>query len=169
MKNKGCSIKSLQISLVKIISSGFFLGYIPFMPGTFGTMLGVIFFLFLSNFLGNFLILGIFLFVLFSIFIADFSEKNIFKIKDAKEIVIDEICGIMVAMYGLRNNLTLIYVLIAFLLFRFFDIIKPFPIKKLQKLNGGVGIVIDDFIAGIYTYLLIYFFSSLFRLSNATV
>jgi phosphatidylglycerophosphatase A len=68
---------------------------------------------------------------------------------DAHEIVIDEICGFMVTLLLIdRGDLGVMVA--AFLLFRFFDILKPWPIKRSQHIPGGMGIVIDDVIAGIY-------------------
>jgi len=126
------------------------------MPGTLGSILGVLFYFLLikSNFFYIYLVT---IFCLISIFICDYAEKKIFKIKDPKEIVIDEIAGILVSYSVLSEFSKNLYINIicGFLLFRFFDITKPFPIKQVQKTKGGLGIMLDDIIAGIYTALLL--------------
>ncbi len=71
--------------------------------------------------------------------------------KDAQQIVIDEIAGFFVAMYGLGANM----LIPAFILFRIFDILKPPPIRNLQEFHGGVGIMLDDILAGVIANLLI--------------
>jgi len=73
--------------------------------------------------------------------------------KDPRVIVIDEIAGFMVANFA--APLGIVVVILAFVLFRFFDIVKPFPISKLERLPGGAGIVLDDVMAGLYTFLVL--------------
>ena len=132
---------------VMYIATGSFVGYIPFAPGTFGTALGL-FFCFILSFIdlpaSLFLVL---LFILFSIWISHKAEK-ILKKKDAGCIVIDEIAGIMVTFLGLQFHIW--SALAGFIIFRFFDILKPFPIRTIErKLTGGAGIVADDVAAGL--------------------
>lgn len=67
---------------------------------------------------------------------------------DPGQIVIDEVAGLFVTMIGLAP--TALNLLIAFIFFRIFDILKPFPIRRIEKLHGGVGIMLDDVAAGIY-------------------
>lgn len=73
--------------------------------------------------------------------------------KDPGVIVIDEVAGMMVAVLLLPRTLGVL--LCAFLLFRLFDIWKPFPAREAQALRGGFGIVVDDLIAGVYALVLI--------------
>jgi len=79
--------------------------------------------------------------------------------KDPQIIVIDEIVGFLVGNFLAPFRWTVLFW--SFLLFRFFDITKPFPINRLEQLPGGVGIVLDDVMAGCYTFfalrLLLYF------------
>ncbi len=79
------------------------------------------------------------------------AAEIIFSKRDSERIVIDEISGFLVAM-GFYPPEPM-YVLLGFILFRFFDIAKPFPIKKLETLGGGYGVVADDVVAGIYSNL----------------
>jgi phosphatidylglycerophosphatase A len=93
----------------------------------------------------------------FSFYVADQAEK-IYQKKDDQRIVIDEIIGFQITMIPVAINVPGICA--GFVLFRIFDILKPFPIRYLQRLPGGWGIVVDDVVAGIYAgavlWLLIY-------------
>ncbi|MDI6686598.1 MAG: phosphatidylglycerophosphatase A [Desulfobacterales bacterium] len=138
---------------VMFFATGCFIGNIPFAPGTFGTILGLPFCFFLSrtNFLLAVLLTGIF--IIFAIFIAHHAEK-ILKKNDPGLIVIDEIAGFMITILNLPFNA--VYVLVGFVMFRFFDILKPFPIRLIErKLSGGTAIVMDDVAAGIYSNLVL--------------
>jgi len=92
---------------------------------------------------------------LFAIAIASAAEK-ILKQKDPGQIVIDEIAGLAVTFAGLPFNLKT--VLAGFIIFRAFDILKPFPIRVLEKrVGGGAGVVLDDVLAGVYANLVMRF------------
>jgi phosphatidylglycerophosphatase A len=94
------------------------------------------------------------------VWVSDYAEKHIFKIKDAPHIVIDETVGFLIAMTSFtfdRSLESIKYLVIGFILFRAFDIFKPYPIKDSQKIEGGFGIVIDDFLAAVYTNLFLQF------------
>ena len=88
-----------------------------------------------------------------AIYISGCAETIYFK-KDDQRIVIDEIVGFQVAM--LPVAITGLNICIAFVLFRIFDIWKPFPVNKLQDLPGGWGVVMDDVAAGIYAGVLMF-------------
>ena len=114
-----------------------------------------------------FLILSVALIYVFSVYIID-NSKNLFPEIDAKEIVIDEFIGQSIpilTIYSLieKNNFIyfILYTLISFILFRIFDILKPFPINTIdQKMKNGFGVILDDVVAGFYsvTILLVIFF-----------
>jgi phosphatidylglycerophosphatase A len=93
-----------------------------------------------------------------SIYVADKAEK-IYQKKDDQRIVIDEIIGLQITMLPAAINI--LNLCAAFVLFRIFDIWKPFPIRNLQGLPGGWGVVADDVAAGIYAaaimWLLMFF------------
>lgn len=72
---------------------------------------------------------------------------------DSPRVVVDEIAGMGISLVGLPAGIK--YVVTAFLLFRFFDIVKPLGIRQLEKLNGGLGVMLDDVVAGLYANLLI--------------
>jgi phosphatidylglycerophosphatase A len=138
---------------VLFVATGFFIGSVPVAPGTFGSLIGlpVCFLLSRLNFLQS--LICILAFILFAIAIASAAEK-ILNQKDPGQIVIDEIAGLMVTLAGLPFNLKT--VLAGFIIFRVFDILKPFPIRILEKrVGGGSGIVLDDVLAGVYGNLVI--------------
>jgi len=70
---------------------------------------------------------------------------------DPKEVVIDEVAGFLLTIYLLP--LSWLSIALGFIMFRFFDILKPFPIRRLERIGGGTGIVIDDLVAGVYASL----------------
>jgi phosphatidylglycerophosphatase A len=136
----------------KIVSTIFFVGYVPFAPGTIGTLIA-----FLSVYLLKPNDLEVLFFVIFGlllgIFCSHITEKNL-KEKDSQKIVIDEFIGYMASLIFLP--LTNYILLSSFILFRFFDILKPFPIRILEKkIHGGLGIMLDDLVAALYTNLLL--------------
>ena len=148
--------------LVMFLATGCFVGNIPIAPGTFGTIAGLLFCLFLSKagFLSATFIVVVF--IIFAVWIAGEAEK-IIKQKDPGRIVIDEIAGIMVTLLGLPFNF--VSVISGFFIFRILDIVKPFPIRSIEnKLPGGAGIVMDDVAAGIMGNCLLRLIFYLFRL-----
>ena len=138
---------------VFFVATGFLVGTVPFAPGTFGSLIGlpVSFLLSRLNLLNS--VICILAFILFAIGIASAAEK-IIKQKDPGQIVIDEIAGLMVTLAGVPFNLKT--ALAGFVIFRVFDILKPFPIRALERsVGGGSGIVLDDVLAGIYGNLVL--------------
>ena len=135
------------------LATGCFIGNISFAPGTFGSILGIPLCFLLSKINLLVAVLLTVMFVLFAILIAQEAEK-ILKTKDPGCIVIDETAGLMVTLIGLPFNI--ISVGSGFLIFRFLDIWKPYPIRFVEnKLSGGAGIVMDDVAAGICGNLLL--------------
>ena len=153
MKDK----KTLKNPIYFIASLGG-IGLIKFAPGTFGSIFAWFLFIFLSHYL-NMIILTAFAFFL-AIWICDYVSKD-FEKKDDKSIVIDELVGMWIALmptiyFAETQSERAIIAILALLLFRVFDILKPFPINYLdQRLKNGFGIVIDDVAAGIITLLIL--------------
>ena len=130
------------------VATGFYVGNIPLAPGTFGSLLGLPLCYFLSGIPMPAAILAGFLFIVLAVWISDLATR-VLKRKDPGCIVIDEIAGLVVALIGVPFNLA--SVIIGFVLFRFFDILKPYPIRTIdRRLSGGVGIVADDVVAGLF-------------------
>lgn len=138
--------------VIKLLATGFGIGNLKPAPGTWGTFLALIlaffipvswYFLLITSVLG--------------IYICHRGEE-ILREHDSPRIVWDEMVGFWIAVYHLPTK----YFFLAFLLFRFFDIVKPFPINNLQKLPGGLGIMIDDIIAGVFSRLILLVLLSIF-------
>lgn len=133
------------------------IGLIPYAPGTFGSIFGCITFVLISHFV-NMLIPTIII-VILSIWICEKVSKDLSE-KDHKSIVIDELAGIWVALlpviyFASSQNERITYAILALVFFRFFDILKPFPVSYIdQKYKNGFGIVFDDIIAGILAAVL---------------
>jgi len=132
-----------------LLATGFYSGYSKYCPGTVGTLASIpIIFSLNILFSPRALLLPFLLFTLYSFFIC-WDVSKIFKSDDPREIVIDEWLGFFVTVYCLPINFT-VY-LLGFILFRIFDIIKPFPINYIDRnIKYGVGVVLDDIVAGIF-------------------
>ena len=138
---------------VVFLATGFYIGKIPFAPGTFGTILGLPLCFLLGLLKLPLALVCMLLFILIAIWISHIAEKRLDK-RDPGCIVIDEIAGMAVALIGLPFNLTT--GLIGFIIFRILDISKPFPVRALEKhLPGGLGVVMDDVIAGLLANLIL--------------
>ena len=133
------------------------LGKIPIAPGTFGSIFAWFVFIFLSHFIN--MIFLTFAVGIFSVWICEKITKNL-AIKDHKSIVIDELVGTWISLLPVLfvaddRYERIIYAAIALILFRFLDILKPYPISFFDKeYKNGLGIVLDDVIAGIFSGIL---------------
>ena len=144
----------LKINFNTIFVSVFGIGFIPIASGTFGSLAGLLigYILYLINFNLFFIIIP-FLFVL-GIIASNTYQKQTGE-KDSSIIVIDEVVGQLIAMIFVVDNLIL--VLCSFIIFRIFDIFKPWPASYAdKKMDGGLGVMLDDVFAGIYAAILIY-------------
>ena len=146
-------------NFTKFFVSIFFVGYIKFAPGTWGTIISLLIMYILFNVLA--LPLTILTIIFISLFFISNYLINYFSVftnsEDSKHIVIDELLGVFTIFlfYDLifLYNDTVTYILI-FFIFRFFDIIKIFPANYFDKhYKNGYGVILDDIIAGLYTVL----------------
>lgn len=139
--------------LIRLFATGFGAGYSPKAPGTVGTLWGIPLFLLFNcanPFVYMLLAIG---FVFFSIYIAEMHERTLNR-HDSSEIIIDEIAGYLVTMVWMPSTWQAL--LLGFILFRVFDIWKPFPISRIDKrLGGGFGVVADDLVAGIFASIIL--------------
>lgn len=134
-----------------LIATGGLVGFIPPCPGTYGALQGLLLYGLLKFLpLWQHLIIALML-TLLGIISSEILVKNSSK-KDPDEVIIDEIAGAYLACLGKENIMELTLVLIVF---RIIDIKKPFPLKNLEKLRGGLGIMLDDVLAGIITNILV--------------
>ena len=136
--------------LIYTIGTGLGSGYTPIVPGTAGSLLALlIFFIFPLDSI-YWLLISI-LFIGIGVWSSSEIEKD--KGEDPGLVVIDEMVGQWLAVIFLPHSW--ITLLIGFILFRVFDIFKPYPINKSQKLKAGWGIMIDDVLAGVYANIVL--------------
>jgi phosphatidylglycerophosphatase A len=135
------------------IATGGYVGNIPFAPGTFGSLLGLIACFFLSLAPEPVTAIIVVALILVAVWASEHAEKLMGK-KDPGSVVIDEVAGMAVTMVGVPfDGLTVIS---GFVLFRLLDIVKPPPVRFFQDdLSGGAGIVMDDVAAGIIANILL--------------
>jgi phosphatidylglycerophosphatase A len=138
----------------KYLFTLFGIGKLP-ASGTFGSFFTLLIYYILQKYFNNLSIIILLIFVtLYSLIFLNKTIKN-FKQKDPKEIVIDEYIGQMIPLIACGNNIYLI--LVAFISFRFFDITKIYPANIFdKKIEGPLGIIGDDIIAGIYSLMIIF-------------
>lgn len=135
------------------IATGGYIGRAPFAPGTLGSLPGVLYYFFMSGkpLWQAFLVLA--LLILSAVWVAGRAEK-LLNTHDPGCIVIDEIAGMAVTFFAIPFHVPLM--IIGFILFRFFDILKPFLIGVAdRRLTGGVGVVADDVVAGIFSNIVL--------------
>ena len=152
--------KQINISLLTMLG----IGNSKYAPGTVASFVTCLMYIYAYDSQINiyFLILSVFLIFIFSVYSID-SFKSSFKEVDSKEIVIDEFIGQSIPILSIynfieKNNLIhfAFFTFIAFILFRIFDILKPYPIKKVDKeMKNGFGVILDDIIAGIYSVIVL--------------
>jgi len=136
-----------------LLATGFGVGYSPGAPGTLGTLVAIPVYYFLSNVPSPLYEITLIGFVFLSVWVSGNAEIFFGK-KDDQRIVIDEIMGFLITMLWVPK--TIRFVIIGFFLFRFFDILKPFPIRRLEKgFRGGFGVVLDDVVAGVYANIVL--------------
>jgi phosphatidylglycerophosphatase A len=130
-----------------LLSSCFGVGLIPVAQGTFTSLAGIPLAFGLAQlsplagaaFLALFIALAVW---------ASQQSATVLQKSDPAEVVIDEMAGILVALYLVP--VSFIHFCLGFVLFRLFDILKPYPIRRSERMGGGAGIVLDDLLAGVY-------------------
>ena len=137
--------------ILKFILTGFYVGKIKYAPGTFGTLLAIPIFLLIYDFNLITKISIVFLLFLISLFLLSQSyKKQVFKDIDDKSIVIDEVIGYLIFIVFFDNTLFVLFS--SFLIFRLFDIVKPYPISLIdKKMKNAFGVILDDIIAGLFS------------------
>jgi phosphatidylglycerophosphatase A len=125
-------------------------GYAPFAPGTFGSMVGIVVWWALRPF--GLAVQAVAIVVLFALgsWSGSVAEEH-FGRTDPSQVVLDEVVGILITLFA--NPVGWKGALVAFLLFRAADIVKPFPANRLEQLHGGFGVMADDAMAAVYANL----------------
>ncbi|MDQ1237468.1 MAG: phosphatidylglycerophosphatase A [Wigglesworthia glossinidia] len=135
------------------LSTGFGIGFVPYMPGTIASVVAI----FIWNYIKNIFIYNwyiIFIFILISGYFCDKTTKAL-SYHDHPCIVLDEFIGMWLILL-LNNTNDFYHISVSFIVFRIFDIWKPYPIQLIHKnILNGFGIVLDDIIAGIYSVIIL--------------
>ena len=154
-----------------IFATLFGVGLLPFAPGTWGSLFGLILFFYTNIYLSinvQFFYLLLLAIILVAILVCYFATKELGdNEKDQKSIVIDELAGVWIAFIPVSGIVMmqdfLTYSILAFLAFRVFDIWKPYPIGFIdKKIKNYIGIVLDDLVAGLYAAITIWLILILF-------
>lgn len=140
-------IRTIKKAVILFIAEGAYSGRVPGVPGTAGTVVGVFLYLLIKDLPILWYLIVFVLVAGIGTWVAGEAAKQLGR-KDAPSIVIDEIAGYVVSMFMIPSGWGL--VIVGFVLFRVFDIIKPWPIRKLERVHGGAGVMLDDIGAGIY-------------------
>jgi phosphatidylglycerophosphatase A len=145
-----------------LLASGFGAGFFPVGPGTVGSLEAVAIFLALAAFRLDH---SQFVFAMIILIVTSFAAGiwaaertcRMTGVDDAQVIVIDEVSGQLIALAPLAvwSSFSVIMVIVAFALFRLFDIFKTYPIRHLERLHGGLGVMADDTLAGMYAAALL--------------
>jgi len=135
----------------KFICTCGYLGCLPLAPGTYGTLPAVVLFVFAAKTPWPDVLLGVALLAACWACIAFGKWAQVeFGTKDPRAFVLDEFAGYLVAVICLGSGLIVWKAGLAFIAFRFFDVVKPFPARRLEALPEGWGILLDDLMAGVY-------------------
>ena len=151
--NKAQVPASLLLNPVHLLSLGFGSGLSPKMPGTMGSIVGIGLFLLLPELDWNIYLLIVVVALILGIYLCAETARAL-KVHDHPAIVWDEIVGIFITLFMVPKEW--LWLALGFILFRLFDIVKPWPISIADKcIKGGLGIMLDDVIAGLFSLLII--------------
>ena len=137
--------------LVKVLSTFFYVGYLPLIPGTFASLAGVLVYILIQGYALNYLLITL-LIIAIGFLVSGPAEKAMQR-KDPPYIVIDEVAGMLLSLLFLPYDIRI--VALAFILFRLLDTLKPYPARSLERLKAGAGIMADDLVAGVYTNIIL--------------
>ncbi len=153
MKGKQLVLADLFSHPANFFALGFGAGLAPKAPGTLGTLVAVPIVLFCNQYGWQFYLLITFLLILSGLWLCGVTAKNL-GVHDHSGIVWDEIAGFMVTMIAVPTEWQ--WLCLGFVLFRFFDILKPWPIGWLDRqVHGGLGIMLDDIVAGVMSLIVL--------------
>ena len=134
------------------IATAFGVGYVPFAPGTFGSAVGLVIWAVLPSSIAVHLSAIVLIFAI-GVWCGTVAERH-FGGSDPGPVVIDEVMGMLLTLFmhpvGWGGAIT------AFFLFRAFDVLKPYPADRLERLPGGLGVMADDSMAAVYANLVLW-------------
>ena len=146
--------------IISIFPTLFGIGYSPIAPGTIGSIFSIVLLYFLIKFVSYSFLVIIFIIIFFTSLKLIEKYSNLLKSHDSSTIVIDEFLGIflIILFYDyLKFANDFIMFLLILLLFRFFDVLKVFPINWVDKnIKNSFGVVLDDLLAGVYSIIILY-------------
>ncbi len=147
--------------MLRFLSSLGYIGYIPILPGTFGTAGGVIIGILMKKAGNTFYFTGLIFLILITWALSHLVIKTTGEI-DPPWFVMDEVVGFLISIVFIK--VTVSGIVAAFIIFRIMDILKFFPINLINdKMRNGMGMILDDMLAGTYTAVLLYLLNPLFR------
>jgi phosphatidylglycerophosphatase A len=147
-----------MIQIKKIIGSGLYTGFFPKVPGTFASLIALFFYLIPGFENPFFLISAIIISTLIGIPIGTYFEKTYGK--DPKYFTLDEFIGTWISLLFIPK--VYYFIIPTFIIWRILDILKPYPANISENLNGGIGIILDDIISGMYSLLIMHIFITIF-------
>lgn len=142
----------------QLIATGCGVGFFPYGPGTMGALFAIVVWYLLSLLVSMPSLIGItlalvVLFTFLGAWSATVSER--YWGEDPSRVVIDEVVGQWIVLLAIPTNFQLWHVVVALALFRFFDIVKPLGVRKMENFKGGWGIMADDILAGVYGFIVL--------------
>ncbi len=153
MTDKTVLAKAVLRDPVHLLAFGGGAGLAPKAPGTWGTMVGVVLFVWVGDWSPHWYLLMLVILFGVGVWICGASSRRL-GVHDHPGIVWDEIVGYLVTMYAMP--VTIVWIFVGFVLFRIFDIWKPWPIGRLDRsVSGGLGIMLDDLVAGLMAWMLL--------------
>ncbi len=145
------SDKLSDVGMSRLVGSFFFFGRSPYAPGTVGSLAALLLYYPIRNSASLYVITILIVFI-----IGTWSARKMcvkLSDDDPQEVVIDEVVGMLIALFLIPCNV--ITVISGFALFRLFDIIKPWPIKRLESIKNGYGVMLDDVLAGVFANIVL--------------
>ena len=143
----------------QLIATGCGVGFFPYGPGTMGALFAIVVWYLLSLLVSMPSLIGItlalvVLFTFLGAWSATVSER--YWGEDPSRVVIDEVVGQWIVLLAIPFDFQLWHVIVALALFRFFDIVKPLGVRKMENFKGGWGIMADDILAGVYGFIVLH-------------
>ena len=153
-----------MLFISKAITTLFGAGYIKYAPGTIGSILTILIWVLIYTAFGQIYFLGLFLILAVGSYYLIKKYLSVYNKKDPQEIIIDEFIGISIPLLFVSSSQSYFEILLVFVSFRIFDIFKIYPVNKAEMLDGPIGIILDDVIAGIYTLIILLVFQIVIKI-----
>ena len=153
-----------MLFISKAITTLFGAGYIKYAPGTIGSILAILIWVLIYTAFGQIYFLGLFIILTSSSYYLIKEYLSVFNKKDPQEIIIDEFIGISIPLLFISSYQSYFEILLVFVSFRIFDVFKIYPVNKADMLDGPIGVILDDVIAGIYTLIILLIFQIIVKI-----